>query len=99
MQPDIIVSCGKDKRTALGIYGAPDMCVEIISPSSRKRDYGPKMMKYMNAGVREYWIVDLRRETALRSERIWKTHKRSTDCCKIILLIWLCRVCAPFYSA
>lgn len=65
VQPDIIVSCDKDKRTARGIYGAPDMCIEIISPSSRKRDYGLKMMKYMNAGVREYWIVDLRRETVV----------------------------------
>lgn len=65
VQPDIIVSCDKDKRTERGIYGAPDMCIEIISPSSRKRDYGLKMMKYMNAGVREYWIVDLGRETVV----------------------------------
>lgn len=65
VQPDIIVSCDKDKRTERGIYGAPDMCIEIISPSSRKRDYGLKMTKYMNAGVREYWIVDLKRETVV----------------------------------
>lgn len=65
VQPDIIVSCDKNKRTEHGIYGAPDMCIEVISPSTRKRDYGIKMTKYMEAGVREYWIVDLKRETVV----------------------------------
>ncbi len=62
VQPDILVSCKKDTRTKRGIYGAPDMCIEIVSPSSRKLDYGTKMAKYLNAGVREYWIVDLEQE-------------------------------------
>lgn len=65
VQPDIIVSCDKKKRTERGIYGAPDMCIEIISPSTRKLDYGLKMTKYMNAGIREYWIVDLKREAVV----------------------------------
>lgn len=63
VQPDIIVSCDRDKRTERGIYGAPDMCIEIVSPASRRRDYGLKVTKYMEAGVREYWIVDTKRET------------------------------------
>ncbi len=32
------------------------------SDSSRKRDYGIKVQKYMNAGVREYWIIDAKRQ-------------------------------------
>lgn len=65
VQPDISVICAKDKVREKVIFGAPDFCIEIISPSSRKRDYSLKMVKYMNAGVREYWIVDPKRETVV----------------------------------
>ena len=62
VQPDIALICKEEKITRKGIYGAPDFCIEIVSDSSRKRDYGIKVQKYMNAGVREYWIVDRKRE-------------------------------------
>lgn len=62
VQPDIIVSCDKDKRHKKNIYGAPDLCIEITSPSTRKKDFLLKLQKYMAAGVREYWIVDTKRE-------------------------------------
>ena len=62
VQPDIALICKEERITRKGIYGAPDFCIEIVSDSSRKRDYGIKMQKYMNAGVREYWIVDQKRE-------------------------------------
>ena len=62
VQPDIALICRNERITRKGIYGAPDFCIEIVSDSSRKRDYGIKMQKYMNAGVREYWIVDRKRE-------------------------------------
>ena len=65
VQPDIVVTCRKENRTEKGIYGAPDMCIEIISDSTRRLDYGLKMTKYMNAGVREYWIVDIKRESVV----------------------------------
>ena len=58
LQPDISVICHRDRIVKKGVYGAPDLCIEIVSPSSRKRDYEKKRMKYQNAGVREYWIVD-----------------------------------------
>ncbi|WP_298734338.1 Uma2 family endonuclease, partial [uncultured Subdoligranulum sp.] len=38
--------------------GAPDLIIEIVSPSSRKHDYVTKASLYLNANVREYWIVD-----------------------------------------
>ena len=62
VQPDIALICKEERITRKGIYGAPDFCIEIVSDSSRKRDYGIKVQKYMNAGVREYWIVDRKRE-------------------------------------
>lgn len=58
VEPDLSVICDKNKLTERGCSGAPDFIVEIVSPSSRKIDYGTKNMLYSNAGVREYWIVD-----------------------------------------
>lgn len=65
VQPDIVVSCKKEQRNRRGIFGAPDLCVEVVSDSTRKRDLGIKVAKYMNAGVREYWIVDAKRECVI----------------------------------
>ena len=59
VQPDVLVVCrkkGRDLRKRL--YGAPEFVLEVISPSTKKRDVQDKQTKYMNAGVREYWIVD-----------------------------------------
>lgn len=41
-----------------GIHGAPDLVIEIVSPSSRFMDYLRKLNVYDRIGVREYWIVD-----------------------------------------
>lgn len=65
VQPDILISCKKERRNRRGIYGAPDMVVEVTSPSTRKRDFAKKMQKYMDAGVCEYWIVDLQRHLVI----------------------------------
>lgn len=57
-EPDISVICDLSKLDEKGCHGAPDWIIEIVSPSSRPRDYIKKMLKYGTAGVREYWIVD-----------------------------------------
>ncbi len=62
VEPDISVICDKTKLTDRGCTGAPDLIMEIVSPSSRKMDYSTKMTLYSNAGVREYWIVDPAKE-------------------------------------
>lgn len=58
VQPDVGIVCDPDKIKRFGIYGAPDFLVEVISPSTKKRDFTLKLFKYMEAGVREYWILD-----------------------------------------
>ncbi len=58
IQPDVLVVCDRSKIKEFGIFGAPDFVLEIISPSTRKKDMGIKMGKYAEAGVREYWIIN-----------------------------------------
>lgn len=58
VEPDISVVCDKNKLSDRGCEGAPDMVIEIVSPSSRKMDYIRKNNIYTDAGIREYWIVD-----------------------------------------
>lgn len=56
--PDIFILCDRDKLLNGLVFGAPDFIIEILSPSTRNKDLTIKHAKYMNAGVREYWIVD-----------------------------------------
>ncbi len=58
VEPDIIVLCDKSKLDEHGCKGAPDMAIEILSPSTRRHDKLIKFNLYQRAGVREYWIVD-----------------------------------------
>ena len=63
LQPDITVVCDNRKLRPRGCFGAPDLVVEIISPSTVKRDLHEKMKLYEEFGVREYWIVHPRDRT------------------------------------
>jgi len=58
IQPDIVVICDRTKLSGTGCKGAPDLVVEILSPSTARRDKWLKYNSYRGAGVREYWIVD-----------------------------------------
>ena len=57
-EPDLGVICDPSKIDEKGCHGAPDWIIEVTSPSSRRMDYMIKFAEYINAGVREYWIVD-----------------------------------------
>jgi len=62
VEPDISVICDPNKLTEKGCSGAPDWILEIVSPGNPGHDYVRKLNLYLNAGVREYWIVDPQRE-------------------------------------
>jgi len=58
VRPDISVICDPDKLDDRGCNGAPDLIIEILSPSNMVTDSWTKYNKYLIAGVKEYWIVD-----------------------------------------
>jgi Uma2 family endonuclease len=64
VQPDISVICDEKKRGNEGCRGAPDLVVEVLSPSNTGVECVRKFNLYMKAGVREYWIVDPESKTA-----------------------------------
>ena len=61
--PDISVICDHNKLDEYGCKGAPDMVVEILSPSTQRHDQLVKLRLYQQAGVQEYWIVDPENQT------------------------------------
>jgi Uma2 family endonuclease len=65
LEPDIVVVCDPAKLDKQGCKGAPDLVIEIISPSTARKDKVVKLNKYQNAGVREYWIVEPDTKTVL----------------------------------
>jgi Uma2 family endonuclease len=77
LQPDILF-VSKARRPLLardGIHGAPDLIVEILSPSSGRRDFIQKRAIYQQAGVAEYWLVD----PALRQINLIRFGKRDDE--------------------
>ena len=57
IQPDISVICDKEKLDEKGCKGAPDLIVEVLSPSTWQRDRIEKMNQYQKHGVREYLLI------------------------------------------
>lgn len=55
--PDVMIVCNKDIIHTDGIYGAPDLVVEVLSPRTEQHDRGKKMQAYARSGVKEYWLV------------------------------------------
>jgi Uma2 family endonuclease len=58
VQPDLLVICNRTILTSAGARGVPDLIVEILSPSTARKDTREKFLLYERIGVREYWIVD-----------------------------------------
>jgi Uma2 family endonuclease len=58
VQPDMLVVCDKDKLGKNSVNGPPDLVVEILSPSNTHSQLFLKFHYYLEAGVREYWIID-----------------------------------------
>lgn len=58
VQPDVLVLCNREQIDPRRLEGAPDFVVEVLSPSTKRKDSLIKFHKYADAGVREYWMVD-----------------------------------------
>jgi len=65
LQPDLLIICDDEKLSKQSVNGAPDLVVEILSPSNHKHDKIFKFNKYLSVGVKEYWIVDPIKEEIL----------------------------------
>ena len=65
VQPDLFILCDRSKITRQWIYGAPDFVMEVLSKYSRKKDTTIKFSKYMQSGVKEYWIIDPEKEQVI----------------------------------
>ncbi len=70
VQPDLVfISRARSGIIRRGwIRGAPDLVVEILSPTTAERDRGPKLELYRRQGVAQYWIVDPDAETV----EVWR---------------------------
>ena len=65
VQPDITVICDLRKIDNKGCLGAPDLIIEILSPSTSAKDLKDKKEVYEFSGVKEYWIVSPEDETVV----------------------------------
>jgi Uma2 family endonuclease len=65
VQPDALVLLSEhfDRITKSRIIGAPDLVVEVASPSTSRHDLHAKLDSYTNAGVPEYWVVNPEAQT------------------------------------
>lgn len=57
VEPDLCVICDSSKIKSFGCVGAPDLIVEIISPTTAKKDQQAKKELYEEFGVKEFWMI------------------------------------------
>jgi Uma2 family endonuclease len=57
VQPDVLVVCDRAKITEKNIRGAPDLVIEVLSPSTSVKDRREKKLLYERFGVREYILI------------------------------------------
>jgi Uma2 family endonuclease len=77
VEPDLVF-VARDHQSLLsdrGIEGPPDLVVEVLSPSTERRDRGIKLERYRHFGVGEYWIVDADRGLV----EVWKRGAETVD--------------------
>ena len=64
--PDVMTVCDKEGIKDDGVHTTPLFVAEVTSESTRKNDYGRKMITYGEIGVKEYWVVDLQKKVVVR---------------------------------
>jgi Uma2 family endonuclease len=65
VEPDLLFISDARRQivTDKNVQGSPDLVIEILSPSTRRRDEGVKLRLYERFDVLEYWVVDPRAES------------------------------------
>lgn len=58
VQPDLVVVCDQTKIDQQKIIGVPDIVIEVLSPSTAKKDRKIKFNRYQLARIPQYWIID-----------------------------------------
>lgn len=83
VEPDLFITCDPSKIQRRGCMGAPDFVVEILSPSTRKKDITHKFELYEEYGVREYWMVSTEERmiisNLLNAEGKYETQKPAVE--------------------
>jgi Uma2 family endonuclease len=79
-----VVVCDDSKLDDRGCNGAPDLVVEILSPTTARYDRVVKFQKYLEAGVREYWMVSPEEKTVQvhilnNDQYVTKTYGETSD--------------------
>ena len=64
VQPDFMVVCDRSKIDPKGVFGVPDLILEILSPSTFAKDRHKKKNLYQTHGVKEYILLDPDKQTA-----------------------------------
>lgn len=82
VQPDVSVFCDPDKLDERGARGAPDLVVEVLSPSTAPKDLTIKRDVYARHGVREYWVL----EPVDRVLMIWRYEQEGFGAPEILAL-------------
>ena len=77
VEPDLLFISDARRQivTDKNVQGSPDLIIEILSPSTRRRDEGVKLKLYERFDVLEYWIVDPRAE----SVRVYRRQARGLE--------------------
>jgi Uma2 family endonuclease len=81
VQPDLLF-ISNERLTILkekNVQGAPDLVVEVLSDSTRRRDEGIKLERYERCGVREYWVVDPARNESRVYRRMGERLRKVAD--------------------
>jgi Uma2 family endonuclease len=83
VQPDIVVICDQSKIDKRGCKGAPDIVVEILSPTTASNDIKTKFDLYQRHGVKEYWVIHPAEHTLLvykiEADGMYGKHERYAD--------------------
>ncbi len=66
VQPDLCVVCDPEKLDERGCIGAPDIVVEVLSPSNNKKELNIKYHLYEEFGVKEYWVVHPKKKSVMK---------------------------------